>query len=186
MSVQLDRRLFTVAEYHRMIAAGVFAEDDRLELLQGEIVHMSPIGSRHAACVKRLNHLLTRIFSGRAIVGVQDPVQLSIDSEPQPDLVLLRPRADFYSAAHPQPRDVWLVIEVADTSAEPDRTLKIPLYARAGIPEVWLVDLAEQQIEVYREPSGQSYQEKRVVKRGQSLTVHAFPELALTADEILG
>lgn len=136
MSVQLLRRSFTVEEYHRMAEAGILREDDRVELLEGEIVEMTPIGSRHAACVDRLNQLGVRGVGPRAIVRVQSPVRLGERSEPQPDLTLLRARPDFYAHAHPGPADVLLIIEVAEASADADRTVKMPLYARAAIPEV--------------------------------------------------
>jgi Uma2 family endonuclease len=142
MSLQVLRRRFTVEQYHRMAEAGIFADGDRVELIEGEIIEMIPIGSRHAAWVDRLNDLLTSAIERRAIVRVQSPIWLGSHSEPQPDLAVLRRRADFYLDAHPQPGDVHLVIEVADTSADFDRTVKIPLYGRMGIPEAWLVDIA--------------------------------------------
>lgn len=186
MSVQIAKRLFTVSEYHQMAQAGIFSEDDRVELLEGEIVEMSPISSRHASCVKRLNELFTRLLGGRVIVSVQDPIRLSEHSEPQPDLALLRPRPDFYSAEHPQPKDVLLLIEVCETSADFDRRVKLPLYAKADITEVWLVNLAQEQIEIYRTPSPHGYSETQTFVRGQVLTVPNFPDVALQAEEILG
>jgi Uma2 family endonuclease len=142
MGVQLARRLFTVAEYHKMAEAGILSEDDRVELLEGEIVAMSPIGSRHAGLVNRLNRLFSQRAGDQVVVSVQNPVRLGGYSEPQPDLALLRPRADFYTSSHPGPEDVLLAVEVAETSAAVDREVKVPLYARFGVPEVWLVDLA--------------------------------------------
>ncbi len=185
MAVQIARRLFTVTEYYRMAQAGIFSEDDRVELLEGEILEMSPISSRHASCVKRLNDLLVRKLSGRFVISVQDPIRLSDYSEPQPDIAVLKFRADFYSAEHPKPEDVLLLIEVCETSAELDRHVKLPLYAKAGIPEVWLVDLAHNQIEVYRAPSAQGYGESQTLGRGQTLTAQLLP-LALTVEEIVG
>jgi len=126
MAAPLVRHRFTVEEYHRMGQAGILSEDDRVELIEGEIVEMAPVGSRHAACVKRLNALLSRRAGGRALVSVQDPIRLGEHSEPQPDLALLKPREDFYAAAHPGPEDVLLVIEVAETSLEYDREVKLP------------------------------------------------------------
>lgn len=159
MSAKLLKRLFTVEEYERMVQANILTAAERVELLNGEIVEMSPIGTRHAACVKRLNQLFSQILNGRALVGVQDPIRLSDSSQPQPDLTLLQPRSDFYATAHPQPQDVLLIVEVADASADYDRQVKISLYAQAGIIEVWLVNLAEQYIEVYRQPSVNGYQQ---------------------------
>lgn len=185
MGIQVVKHRFTVEEYHRMGTAGIFSEDDRVELIEGEIVEMSPIGSRHAACVKRLIRLFDRGVGDRAIVGAQDPIRLGEHSEPQPDLALLRPRPDFYAHAHPGPEDVLLVVEVAETSADYDREVKVPLYARAGIPEVWLVELYAEQIEVYRQPAPHGYQEVQTVRRGQHLSSQTFPELALAVDNIL-
>lgn len=135
MAVAAPRRLFTAEEYHTMLRAGILTADDRVELIEGEVLRMSPIGSRHAGGVNRLNDFFVRKLEGRAIVGVQAPVHLSDLSEPQPDLALLRPREDFYSHSHPTPGDVLLLIEVAETSADFDRAVKAPLYARAGVPE---------------------------------------------------
>lgn len=186
MSLQLPRRPFTTAEYHRLIELGIFTEDDRLELLEGEIIEMSPIGPRHVACVNRLNTLLSSQVGAMAIVSVQNPIQLDDDSEPQPDLVLLKSRADFYAHALPSPIDVLIVIEVADTSAESDRQVKLPAYARAAIVEAWLVDLASDRVEVYTQPGSGVYQEIRLILRGQDVISKALPSLKLKADDILG
>lgn len=153
MAVHVQRRVFTVDEYHRMVEAGILSEDDGVELIEGEIITMSPIGSQHAACVKKLHALLHRQVQQRAILGAQDPVRLDEYSEPEPDIALLKRRDDYYARSHPTPEDVFLIIEVAETFAEYDRRIKLPLYARAGIPEVWLVNLPERIVEVYSEPS---------------------------------
>ena len=168
-----------------MAQAGILTEDDRVELLDGEIVQMTPIVSNHADCVNRLNQLLSERLGTRAIVSVQNPVRLSERSEPQPDLALLALRPDFYAASHPGPVDVLLVIEVAEISVELDRRVKMPLYARAGIREVWLVDLALLQIEVFRNPSPNSYQDMRRVTADQRLFPLAFPDLEFAAAQIL-
>ena len=186
MAVDVLRRRFTVEEYHRMGEAGIFTEDDRVELVDGEIVQMTPIGSRHAACVKRLNRLLVAAVGDRAIVAVQDPIVTGPESEPQPDLTLLRPRLDFYAGSHPRPVDLLLVVEVADTTLAFDRTVKVPLYARAGIPEVWLVDLAGEAVEVYRRPTGDQYAEVRRIIRGEQIVLEAIPDLAIAVDRVLG
>ncbi len=186
MTVQADRRLFTVAEYHQMVAAGILSEDDRLELIEGEVVKMSPLGARHAACVKRLNRLFSQALGDAALLGVQDPVVFGEHSEPEPDLTLLRPRADFYSSGHPQASDLLLVIEVADTSAAYDREVKIPLFARAGVREAWLVDLNRDAIEVFREPSAAGYQRVTRRLRGEKVASLAFPQIEFAVDAILG
>jgi Uma2 family endonuclease len=186
MSVQVSRRKFTVSEYHRMLESGILAEDDRVELIEGEIVEMTPIGPRHAACVDRLNALLSSQAGGRAIVRVQNPVRLGEQSEPQPDLTLLNFRPDFYAQSHPGPGDILLLIEVVETSAEYDRQIKVPLYARAGIREVWVVDLGADAVEVYREPAPEGYRQVSRLGRGTNLSPEALPGLTLAVDRVLG
>lgn len=186
MSVQLLRRLFTVEEYHKIIEAEVFTPDDRLELIRGEIIQMSPIGRRHAATVNRLVQVLTQLLEERIILSPQNPIALNANSEPQPDIALLLPRSDFYESELPQPKDIILLVEVADTTLTYDRDVKIPLYAQAGIVEVWLVDLNDSCIEVYQELLPDGYQNVRRLKRGQILTLQAFPNFSVRVDEVLG
>ncbi len=186
MAVSISRRVFTVSEFERMGEAGILSEDDRVELIEGEIITMSPIGSRHPACVNRLNNLLVPTVGQRAIVSVQNPIRLGDYSEPEPDISLLRPRTDFYAQALPNAVDVLLLVEVAETSIDYDRTVKVPLYARASIPEVWLVDLAQEVIWQYARPDNGAYQEIRQARRGQSLTSAALPQLTLVVNDILG
>lgn len=186
MPVELLRRLFTVEEYNRMVQADILTAVERVELLNGEIVEMSPIGTRHAACVKRLNQLFSQLLGERALIGIQDPIHLNDYSEPQPDLTLLQLRPDFYTTAHPQPQDVLLIVEVADTSANYDRQVKIPLYAESGIIEVWLVDLVGQYLEVYRQPSANGYQQIQQLRRNQQIFIQALPDLEVSINDILG
>lgn len=186
MAVEIVKRRFTVEEYRRMAEAGVLTEDDRVELIEGEILQMTPIGPRHAACVARLNHLFSIAVGARAIVWVQNPIRVIPDSEPQPDVALLRPLADFYKEAHPGPLDILVLIEVSETSIGYDRTVKVPLYARAGIREVWLVDLESESVHVHRNPAASGYQDVRQLSRGERLTVEALPELAFSVSDILG
>lgn len=164
--------------------AGILREDERVELIEGEILEMAAAGSRHAAGVKRLNRLFSRL-GDRAVVSVQDPLQLSETSVPEPDLVLLRPRPDFYASGHPTPGDVFLVVEVSDTSLAYDRDVKLPLYAEAGVPEVWLVDLVERTVWVCRNPGGRRYQDVRPVGRDERLAPLAFPDLTLPVAEVV-
>ena len=138
MSVKMQRRLFTVQEYHLMSEAGIFGENDRVELIEGEILEMAAISPRHASCVKRLIGQFRQIPEELAILGVQDPIQLTEKTEPQPDVVLLHPRADYYATAHPIPSEVLLLVEVSDSTVDFDRDVKVPNYARSGIREVWL------------------------------------------------
>jgi Uma2 family endonuclease len=168
-----------------MADAGIFSEDDRVELIDGAVVDMVPIGSPHAGVVTRLNYLLSRLVGERVIVSPQNPIRLSDYSEPLPDVMLLRPRPDFYTSAHPGPGDVLLLVEVADSSVDYDRSVKVPLYARHGVPEVWLVDLQRQLVEIYRDPAPAGHREIRVVHRGDRLTPLALPDVALSVDDIL-
>lgn len=185
MSIQGQIRRFTVDEYLRMAQAGILGEDDRVELLDGRIVEMTPIGERHAACVRRLVNLLAERARGRAIVDAQNSVHLDRWSLPQPDIALLRPRPDFYTR-HPESGDILLVVEVSDTSLRYDRELKFPAYARCEIREAWLVDLEGERIEVHREPGPERYGAVEIVRRGAELEVAALPGLTFRADEILG
>jgi len=187
MAVMPRRYRFTVDEYERIAQAQVLTQCDRIELLDGEIVEMTPIGDRHASVVARLTSLFSRRLGNRSIVWVQNPVQLrSVRSVPQPDVVLVRPRADFYAAGKPGPDDVLLLIEVMDTSAETDRSVKLPLYARAGIAEAWLLDLATDRVEVYREPSHAGYRQAATAGRNERVTPQAFPDLSLSVEDLLG
>ncbi len=186
MSHQLARRWFTVGEYNRMAETGILSEDDRVELIEGEIVEMSPIGSRHASCVNRLNTLLGRQVGQSFIVSVQNPIIASDYSEPEPDLAVLRWREDFYARELPHAADVVVVIEVADTSAEADRSVKLPLYARAGIPVGILIDLPKESVEVYSEPVNGEYQTTEIFERGDFFQLDALPLIDLRVDDIIG
>ncbi len=183
-AVQVQRKLFTVEEYEKMIRTGVLHEDDRLELIEGEIIEMSPIGSAHLAHVNRLNHLLVQRAGALAQVSVQNPIHLP-RSEPQPDIVLLRPRPDYYAEAIPQPADILLLIEVSDTTVEVDRNVKIPLYGRSGISECWLIDLTANVIEVYRGPAGTGYRIKQTYGPGDHISLTALASISVSTEEIL-
>lgn len=178
-----ERHRFSVAAYHRMADAGLFGEDDRVELVEGEIIDMAPIGSRHAACVSRLNRLLVNGLGDRAVISVQSPVRLGDLSEPQPDIAVLVPRDDFYAGAHPGPADVILVVEVADTTLAWDRDVKLPLYAGAGVAETWVIDLTAETVEISAGPGPDGYADTRRAGRGDQLVVSG---VALRVDEILG
>ena len=184
MSVDVVRRRFTVDEYLHMAQAGILTERDRVELLDGEIVEMTPIGFPHAACVAALLRVLITRVGSRALVWSQGPIRLSERSLPEPDVTLLRPRLVSYSDAAAEPRDVLLLIEVSDTSLRCDRELKLPLYADAGIPEYWIVDVQGREIEVHTNPSGSRYGTVRTFGRGESLSPLAFPDLRVAVDEV--
>ena len=186
MSTPLRTHNFTVDEYHRMAEAGVFHEDDRVELIDGQVVEMTPIGVPHAGCVNRLTELFSPLAGTIATLSVQNPVILAEHEEPQPDFTVLRHRADGYGARHPRAADVLLVIEVADTSVESDRQVKIPLYAQAGVPEAWLVNLPAERIEVYRDPAGGGYADVTNVSGGETLTPFLLPDARLSVADVLG
>ncbi|HET9488954.1 MAG TPA: Uma2 family endonuclease [Methylomirabilota bacterium] len=187
MGKLLTRRRFTVDEYHRMGETGILPEDSRLELIRGDIVLREPIGAYHAGTVGRLTRLFTSRLGDRAMVFVQNPVQFpQEDTELQPDVALLRPRADFYTSRHPEAADVLLLIEVADTTLRLDRRVKLPLYARVGVQEVWLLDLTTQQLEVRREPRGDRYGSVRILGRGQRVCPEAFPDLSVDVADLVG
>jgi len=183
----LERRRFTIEEYWRMGEAGILDEDERVELIEGEIVTMTPIGPPHASVVARLTRLFSELVGRRAFVWVQGPLVLRGQrSQLQPDLSLVQLRADFYRSGHPEPADVFLVVEVMDSSVERDQRVKIPIYARAGIPEVWLVNLNTDSIETHRRPAPAGYRERRVIEHSGSLGPQAFPDLVIPAADIVG
>ena len=169
-----------------MAEVDLLGEDSRVELIWGEIVEMSPIYIAHTSTVKRLISLLTKQLGERIILGVQDPVQLSDDSLPQPDIAVLRPQDNFYSQRQPGPDDILLLIEVADTSLRYDRRVKSKLYGAAGITEYWIVNLPGQQIEVYREPRPNGYRTVTHYAPGETLSPLAFADVSLRVDEIVG
>jgi Uma2 family endonuclease len=184
MTVQIVRRPFTVADYTRMREAGILSEDDRVELIDGEVRVMSPIGPVHAAIVKRLNTILSRLLPNTAILSVQDPIQLHDYSEPQPDLAILQYRDDFYAQAHPVADDVLLVIEVSDTTVEYDRDEKLPRYAQANIAEAWLIDVNNFTVEQYVQPRNGKYLVKTIVERGDTIAAQSVAALQIDVDRI--
>ena len=186
MALDLKRRRFTVEEYHRMAASGILSEDDRVELIEGEIIEMTPIGRRHASCVARLTqHFAALALKGAAVIWVQNPIRLGKQSEPQPDFVLLRPQPDLYASIDPTSADVLLLVEVSDTSVDYDRRVKLPLYARAGIPEVWMVDLGQSTITSHRDAARGGYRIVQPFRRGEQLTPASFPDLTIAVDDLL-
>ncbi len=176
---------FDVDDYYRMATAGILSPNDRVELIGGEIVDMAPIGSEHGGKTNRLTSLVARLVAdGRVIASVQNPLRLDRHSEPQPDLMLLRPRPDFYESSHPTAADVLLLVEVADSSLAYDRGPKLALYARHGVPEVWLVDLVGRAVEICREPGPEGYAERRRLSEGLA-TPTLVPGLAIDLATLL-
>lgn len=178
-------RRFSVEEYHRMAETGILKPDDRVELLDGDIIPMAPMSSRHAAVVRKIARHFEKVLVGRTHVSVQLPIRLDDFSEPEPDVALLQPRSNDYADAHPGPRDVLLLIEVAQSSLVLDRELKIPQYARAGIAEVWLFNLEQQHVECFSEPGPRGYATVTVHRRGATLAPRAFPQTTAKVDDLL-
>ena len=183
---KITKRRFSVKEYYLMAEAGILSPRDRVELIDGEIVQMAAISSRHAGCVTYLSNTLLPMLGRRVIVRVQNPVRLSEYSEPEPDVALLRPRADAYRDAHPGPDEALLIVEVSHSTVEYDRDVKTPLYADAGIPELWLVNLDEDYIDGLSDPVGAGYRAVRRYARGERIAPALLPDAALDVSEILG
>lgn len=181
---QITRHRLSVEDYHRMAAAGILHEDDRVELIEGEIIDMAPASSWHAGTVAWLTRLLHDAVGQSAIVSVQNPVRLDRYSEPQPDLALLRPREDYYTRSHPGPGDVLLIVEVAQSSLAYDLKLKVPLYARHGIPEVWVWDVDTGTVHVCRNPEGGVYREIEPHTGACSLSPLLLPGISITVQPI--
>ena len=178
------RHRLTVEADHRRGEAGIFGDNERIELIDGELIDMAPIGSDHAASVDGVAEMLILALQRRAIVRVQGPVRLSGYSEPQPDLTVLRDRPDRYRGGHPQPEDVLLMVEVSDSSLRFDRTVKLPLYARAGIPELWIVDLHRRMLDAYRDPSGDGFRSMRSHGAGDRVALATAPEIELKLERV--
>ena len=185
MASVVTRKRFTADEYQRMGEVGILSEDDRVELIDGEIVAMTPIGTRHNACVNRANRALVRAAADDAIVQSQGSVRLDFYSEPQPDLVLLRPQADFYASRPAGPDDILLVIEIAQSSIRYDRDVKAPFYATAGIVEYWLVDLNTNVVWRYSSPEQGTYGSVEQYRRGQSIAPALLPACVIDVDVLL-
>lgn len=177
-------RLWTVEEYHRMIEAGILTLDDRVELLQGQIVRMSPQLPPHASTTQRTVRYLDQLLAERAYLRMQLPVTLKPNSEPEPDIAIVRFDAKEYSDRHPTPNDIFWMIEVADTSLKDDRTVKAPLYAKAGIAEYWILNVTTREVHVFREPGEDGYAQESVLDETNTLTAIAFPEIAIAFNQL--
>ena len=182
----LPHRKFTVDEYHYFIEQGVFQPEERLELIEGELIEMSPIGKRHAGSVDFIADFLRKVLGEKAIVRVQNPIVLDDFSEPQPDVCLLRRREDFYRTTNASAKDTLLVIEVADTTVKYDRDVKFPRYAANGIAEAWLIDLENDRVEIHSEPSRLGYSLVKILHREQTAESTVLPEIKISVEEVLG
>ena len=184
MSVDGVRRLFTSDQFFQMIATGILTKDDHVELLEGEILEMTPIGLGHAACTANLLRIFILGIDGRGIVWPSGTIHLSDRSAPQPDLAVLRPNPRKYRDAYPVPEDALLLVEISDSSLRRDRELKLPLYARPGIHEYWIVGVQDEVVDVYTSPVNVNYASARIVRRGDFVSPAAFPDLAIAVDDI--
>ncbi|MEM7373566.1 MAG: Uma2 family endonuclease [Bacteroidota bacterium] len=174
MSPQFPRRLITVSEYYRMAEVGILKENEQVELLNGELIRLSPIGSRHAMCVNKITRLFSNILPSEVFVAVQNPVYLNSLTEPEPDIAIVRGPLDRYADHHPCPEDVLLLIEVADSTYRKDREIKLPLYAKNGIQESWIIHMEREEIEVYHSPSSESYETRKVFQKGEFISISSL------------
>ena len=186
MQIEATRKRFTVDDYYRMAATGILSENDRTELIEGEIIEMSPIGDPHMNAVNRATMIFARGIGDKVVVSVQNPAFMDRYNVPQPDVVLIRPREGFYGEGKPNPEDVVLLIEVSDTSLRFDRKVKAPIYARNGIREVWIIDLQGEAIYVYREPRGNTYVSIETKGRVDRISPEAFPDFAVNVSDLIG
>ena len=185
MEAGITKRLFTLDEYHRMAKARILHECDRVELIDGEIFQMSPIGDRHAVCVSRATTLFITAFGERAVVSPGNPIKLTDRTELQPDIVLFAPRTDFYAKKRPTTRDLLFIVEVSDTSLAYDRKIKLPRYAEAGIAEVWIEDLKNDVLQVHRDPAGNTYKSVQMLRSREIVSAIAFPGIPFRVEELL-
>jgi Uma2 family endonuclease len=181
----LDIRLLTVAEYHRMAEIGILDEDERVELLAGQIVKMAAKGTAHGAALKRTVELLQNLLWGLVLLSIQDPVRLNDFSEPEPDIALLVRDPLYYEDRHPTPSEVYLIIEVADTTLRTDLGIKANLYAQSGIADYWVLDVNNRQLHVFREPSQDGYQSRVILADGDSISLLRFPDCSFFVREML-
>ncbi|MEM6632484.1 MAG: Uma2 family endonuclease [Bacteroidota bacterium] len=179
MEVQLKKRLLSVEEYYKMWEAGILVEDDHVELINGEIVYLSPEGGKHSACISRIAEIIPVILAGKVIMRIQDPIHCSLHSEPEPDIVLAKRRSDHYESGHPGPEDILLVMEVADSSLAVDRNTKLSLYASSQINEYWVINLQDSEIEVYQEPKGDHYSLRRIYSLDESVPLPMGEHIAV-------
>jgi len=185
MQIEVTKKRFTVDEYYKMGEAGILTREDRTELVDGEIIMVIRMGSRHASVISRVTCLFVELFNRKAILRAQLPFRLDEFNEFEPDMALFKKRDDSYASAHPGPSDALLVLEISDTSLKYDRDMKLPAYAAAGVPEVWIADLRGDSLLVYRDPSNGKYKSALSFRRGDSITCPAFPDIQIPVQELL-
>jgi Uma2 family endonuclease len=186
MHVEVSKKLFTVDEYYLMGEVGIIGPEERTELIDGEIIQTSPPGNRHIGACNRANTLFTEALGRRVIVSVQNPLLLDKHNEPQPDIIVLKPTADFYGSRRATPKDASLVIEIAMSSLGFDRKVKLPHYARCGVPEVWIEDLNNDLLLVFRDPSRGRYKTSMTLGKGEKVSPLAFPDVSFKVEDLLG
>jgi Uma2 family endonuclease len=180
----LMTRKFTVAQYEKMRDVGIIGDREKIELIEGEIIEMSPIGLKHMAMVMRLTNILPNLIGNNTLISIQNPITLNDYSQPEPDLVLLKYRQDYYETKQPTPADILLLIEVSDSTIKYDREIKLPIYATNDVQEVWLINLNNETIEVYRYPQGTTYQHNQIMRQNEVISSLKLPELFLKISEI--
>ncbi len=185
MAPELVHRRFSLEEYEAMIKQGILDGDDRVELLAGEIVEKMGEGTRHLSCVARLIQYFILSLGGRANLLPNGPIALPPDSMPEPDVTLVKPREDFYAGRRPLAADVFLLIEVSDSSLRKDRKIKLALYAAAGVAEYWIINLRDNVVEIYAKPEGNGFSESRIIRGGESVAPLAFPDIVLRVAEVI-
>jgi Uma2 family endonuclease len=183
-NLEISRRLLSTDEYHRMGEAAILAPDDRVELLEGELIQMAPIGIAHAGKVNRIASLFWQSVGSQAIVSVQNPIALPPRSEPQPDIMLLKPRSDFYEGQRPSASDILLIVEVSDTTLVYDQDVKMPLYARHGIAEAWLIDQKAQTVSIFLDPAETGYRRVLTPAREARVTLSLLPHISISLADL--
>jgi len=186
VETEVKKRLFTAEEYHRMGEAGILRPHDRTELIDGEIVQLTPIGYRHELCVSRITALLIQTLGNRMVLSPQCALRLNDWTEPEPDIVVYKPRSDFYAKKRKGPSDVLFVIEVSDSTLQHDQKIKLPRYAKAGIPEVWIEDLQHNVLNVYRNAGARTYATVLTLSPENTVSPFAFPDVSFSINELLG
>lgn len=181
-----DLRLITIAEYHRMAEVGILAGDEQVELIAGQIIHKMPKGPAHSALCKRIEKLLEHQLGDQILVRLQDPINLDTYSEPEPDIAVVHPQANFYADHHPTSAEVYLIIEVADTTLSRDLGTKAELYAAADIADYWVLNVISQQLHIFREPNQEGYQRQLILQVQQTVSPLAFPGCTITVQDCIG
>jgi len=184
MSIQLEKRLFSVDEYHKMVENGILSESDNVELIDGEILKMAPIGSRHAAFVDFISDLFRSLIKQQVIIRIQNPVYVSNYSEPEPDIAIVKYRKDFYIKSHPKKEDILLIIEITESSINYDREIKLPKYAEALITEVWILIIPEDKLEIYRNPVNGKYQDVLILDKQKKITPLNFKYIEILVGDL--